>query len=179
LYLYAVVLTGGTNVVMRCGLSAEDLATETFNKYLLSPNGLGWRESKGSLTTFLGAILRNKFIDHLRRQKKLARKEDDSDETPPQTAIPRSHDDDIVARELAERLLGLVKGHKNEQELRDFIHACPMISETGKVNQQIADLLEVDEGEVVNRRKMLWRVAGVTELYEEFRYGRKRDQSAS
>jgi hypothetical protein len=128
---------------------------------------------------FPGAILRNKFIDHLRREKKLARKEDDSDETRPQTTIPRSRDDDIVARELTERLLDLVNGHKNEQELRDFIHAGSMISETGKVNQQIADLLEVDEGEVVNRRKMLWRVAGVTELYEEFRYGRKRDQSAS
>lgn len=160
---------------MHCGLCAEDLATETLDKYLLSPNGLGWRESKGSLTTFLGTILRNKFIDQLRRQKEVARTEDDSDETSPQRTIPRSHDDDIAARELAERLLDMIKGHKYEKELRDFVQAGLMISETGKVNQQIAELLEIDVGEVVNRRKMLWRVAGVKKLYEEFRYGRKRD----
>ena len=85
LYLYAALLTGGTSVVMHCGLSAEDLATETLNKYLLSPNGLGWRESKGSLTAFLGAVLRNKFIDHFRRQREVARTADDSDESPPRT----------------------------------------------------------------------------------------------
>jgi DNA-directed RNA polymerase specialized sigma24 family protein len=178
LYLYAAVLTSGTNVVMHCGLSAEDLATETLNKYLLSPNGLGWRESKGSLTAFLGTILRNKFIDHLRRQREVARTEDDSDESPPRTESARNLDDDIAARELTDRLLNLVKGRKDEPELRDFIHAGSMISEGGKVNQQLADLMGVDEGEVVNRRKKLWRVAGVKELYEEFRHGPKTDQSA-
>jgi DNA-directed RNA polymerase specialized sigma24 family protein len=178
LYLYAAVLTGGTSVVMHCGLSAEDLATETLNKYLLSPNGLGWRESKGSLTAFLGTVLRNRFIDHLRRQKEVARTEDASDESPPRTENARNLDDDIAARELTDRLLDLVKGRKDEQELRDFIHAGSMISEGGKVNQQLADLLGVDEGEVVNRRKKLWRVAGVKELYEEFRHERKADQSA-
>jgi DNA-directed RNA polymerase specialized sigma24 family protein len=163
---------------MHCGLSAEDLATETLNKYLLSPNGLGWRESKGSLTAFLGTILRNKFIDHLRRQREVARTEDDSDESSPRTESARNLDDDIAARELTDRLLNLVKGRKDEPELRDFIYAGSMISEGGKVNQQLADLMGVDEGEVVNRRKKLWRVAGVKELYEEFRHGRKTDQSA-
>ncbi len=180
LYLYAVVLTGGANVVMRCGLSAEDLAAETFNKYLLSPNGLGWRQSKGSLTTFLGTVLRNRFIDHLRHQKKEAsRTDDDSDEIPVRSTIPRTHDDDIAAGELAERILDLVKGHKNEKELQDFVHASTKISETGKVNQQLAEQLKIDEEEVVNRRKMLLRVIGVKELYKEFRHGRKREQSAS
>ena len=79
---------------------------------------------------------------------------------------------------LRDRLLNLVKGRDDEPELRDFIHAGSMISEGGKVNQQLADLLGVDEGEVVNRRKKIWRVAGVKELYEGFRHGRKTDQSA-
>lgn len=162
---------------MHCGLSAEDLATGTLNKYLLSPNGLGWRESKGSLTAFLGTVLRNKFIDHLRRQREVARTEGDSDESPPRRENARNLDDDITARELTDRLLDLVKGRNDEPELRDFIHAGSMISEGGKVNQQLADLLGVDEGEVVNRRKKLWRVAGVKELYEELRHERRTDQS--
>jgi hypothetical protein len=178
LYLYAAVLTGGTGVVMHCGLSAEDLATEALNKYLLSPNGLGWRESKGSLTAFLGTVLRNRFIDHLRRQREVACAEDDSDESPSQTKSANNLDDGIAVRELTDRLLDLVKGRGDEADLRDFIHAGSMISEGGKVNQQLADLLGVGEGEVVNRRKKLWRVAGVKELYEGFRHGRKTDQSA-
>ena len=158
---------------MHCGLSAEDLATETLDKYLLSPNGLGWRESKGSLASYLGTILRNRFIDHLRREKKLVPTEDDSDESPPRIEIVKSPDDDIAAGELAGRLRERVEGRKDEQELRDFIDASSMISAGGKVNQQLAELLGVDEGEVVNRRKKLWRVAGVKEVFEEFRNGRK------
>ena len=173
------MLTGGVNVVMHCGLSAEDLATETLNKYLLSPNGLGWRESKGSLVAFLGTILRNKFIDHLRRQKNIVRTEDHSGESLPRAEIVRNPDDDIAARELGDRLRELVKGRQDEQELLDFIEAGLMISEGGKVNQQLADLLEVSDGEVVNRRKKLWRVAGIKELFEDFRHGRKTDQSST
>lgn len=164
---------------MRCGLSAEDLATETFNKYLLSPNGLGWRESKGSLIAFLGTVLRNRFIDHLRHQKREAsRTDDDSDGIPVRTTIPKIHED-IAAGELAERILDLAKGHKNEKELRDFVQASTKISENGKVNQQLAEQLKIPEEEVVNLRKMLLRVTGVKELYKEFRHGRKREQSIS
>lgn len=179
LYLYAIVLTGGANIVMHCGVSADDLATETLDKYLLSPNGLGWRENKGSLTAFLGTILRNKFIDHLRRQKEVPQTEDTSNERSLQTENLGDLDEDIAARELADRLQALVKGRRDEQELRDFIEAASMISDSRKVNQQLASLLGVDEGEVVNRRKKLWRVAGVKELYEEFRHERKTDQGTS
>jgi DNA-directed RNA polymerase specialized sigma24 family protein len=160
---------------MHCGLSAEDLATETLDKYLLSPNGLGWRENKGSLPAFLGTILRNRFIDYLRRERRLVPTEEDSTQSLPRTEIVRSPDDDVVAGELKDRLLELVKGRKDEKDLRDFIEASIMISSDGKVNQQLADLLGIDETEVVNRRKKLWRVAGVRDLFEEFSDGRERD----
>lgn len=180
LYLYATVLTGGANIVLHCGLSAEDLASEIFNKYLLSPNGLGWRENKGSLTAFLGTALRNRFIDYMRRQREVPRTEDASDdEGSHQTRSLGNLDDEIAAIELTDRLLSLVKGRKDEQELRDFIEMAAMISDSGKVNQQLASLLGVDEREIVNRRKKLWRVVGVKELYEEFRHERKTDQGIS
>src|SRR2546422_560765 len=105
LYLYAAMLTGGMNVVMHCGLSAEDLATETLNKYLLSPNGLGWRESKGPLAAFLGVVLRNKFIDHIRRQKEVSRTKPESDETPHPTATAETPDDDLAFQEFRDGLL--------------------------------------------------------------------------
>jgi RNA polymerase sigma factor (sigma-70 family) len=163
---------------MHCGLSAEDLASEALNKYLLSPNGLGWRESKGTLVAFLATIMRNRFIDYLRKEREVSRTEDDSNQPRAIAAFPEKPDDKIAGRELRDRLLELIRGHKDEGELRDFIEASGKISGHGKVNQQLADLLGVGEGEVVNRRKKLIRVAGVKELYEDFGHGRKTDQIA-
>ena len=178
LYLYARVLIGGANTVMHCGLSAEDLASEALNKYLLSPNGLGWRESKGTLVAFLATVMRNRFIDYLRKEREVSRTEDDSNQPRAIAAFPEKPDDKIAGRELRDRLLELIRGHKDEGELRDFIAASGKISGHGKVNQQLADLLGVGEGEVVNRRKKLIRLAGVKELYEDFGHGRKTDQIA-
>jgi DNA-directed RNA polymerase specialized sigma24 family protein len=175
LYLYAVVLVGGAKVVMRCGLSAQDLATETLNKYLLSPNGLGWREDKGSLTTFLGTVLRNRFIDCLRREKALAASHFDEIELRPPVSDTGDLDEHISGKELTHKLLNLIEGHRHQQRLCDFIHASQMITGGGKVNQQLAELMKVDEGEVINCRKMLLRVTGVKEIFEEFDSERKRN----
>jgi len=173
--LYAAVLIGGVSVVMHCGLSPEDLASEILEKYLLSPNGLGWRKEKGSLATFLGAVLRNKFIDHMRCEKALVPTCDDPEGAAPPTTPGRDPNEYILATEFAGRLLNLVKGHKHEQRLRDFIQASQLITGGGKANQQLAELMGVDEGEVINCRKMLMRVAGMEELYKDFGHGRKRD----
>ncbi len=178
LYLYACVLTGGAKAVMHCGLSADDLATETLNKCLLSPNGLGWRASKGTLVAYLGTILRNRFIDYLRKEREVSGEEGDASEPGPAAGNSKRPDDELVGQELTERLLERIKGHKDEGELRDFIVASGKISVGGKVNQQLADLLGVGEGEVVNRRKKLMRVAGIEELYKDFGHGRKTNQIA-
>lgn len=179
LFLHAVKLTGGLNTVIDCGVSADDLVAETMNKFLQSPNGLGWRESKGSLPVFLGAILENCFIDHVRREKKVARPEPNADDPAQLIQTQPKLIEDAALQEFQNRLLALAKGREDEQELQDFIVAASMTTSEGKVNQQLADLLGVDEAEVVNRRKRLWRIVGVTELYEEFRHGRKTNKSTN
>jgi DNA-directed RNA polymerase specialized sigma24 family protein len=179
LYLHAAKLTGGVNTVIDCGVSAEDLVQDTMKKFLQSPNGLGWRENKGSLPVFLGAILENGFIDHIRREKKVVRPDPGADEPAQPTPDQPSLIEDLALQQFQNRLLTLIKGREDERELKDFILASSMTTSEGKVNKQLADLLGVDEGEVINRRKKLWRVADVKELYEEFRDGRKPNKSAN
>lgn len=177
LFLHAAKLTGGVNTVIDCGVSADDLVAETMNKFLQSPNGLGWRESKGTLPVFLGAIMENCFIDHIRREKKVAKPDLDANDPAQLVQTQPKLVEDAALQEFQDRLLTLIKGREDEEELQDFIVAASLTTSKGKVNQQLADLLGVDEGEVVNRRKRLWRIVGVQELYEEFRHGRKTNKS--
>jgi DNA-directed RNA polymerase specialized sigma24 family protein len=178
LYAYAVTLVRGAGVVIDCGVSAEDLVQETLQAFAESPNGLGWRESKGELRVFLGVVLRNKFVDHIRREKKVARPDPDATQPCAARQSGVALDDGLALQELRDRLLILIKGRVDERELEEFILAASMTTSEGKVNQQLADLMQVDVSEVINRRRRLLRVAGVKELYEEFRNERKRNQSA-
>ena len=148
-------------------------------KFLQSPNGLGWRESKGSLPVFLGRVLENCFIDHIRREKKIVRPDTSEDESTQPTANQPTLTDDLVLKEFQDRLLALVRGRKDEQELADFILAGSLTTSDGKVNQQMADLLGKDEKEVVSRRNRVLRIVGSKELREEFRDGRERNKSSN
>lgn len=171
LYLHAVKLTRGINTVIDCGVSADDLVEETLMKFWQSPNGLGWRESRGPLHVFLGRILKNSFIDHIRREKRVVRPEPEVG-APTQQIGPHLTED-LALKAFQSGLLRLVKGRNDEQELADFILAAPLTTSDGKVNQQLADLVKTDEEGVVSRRNRLLRVAGVKELREGFRDGRE------
>jgi DNA-directed RNA polymerase specialized sigma24 family protein len=179
LYLHAVKLTRGMNTVIDCGVSADDLVEETLMKFWQSPNGLGWREIKGPLHTYLGKVLENGFIDHLRREKKIVRPERE----PGALAKPVDHQpdltEDLTVEQFQRRLLSLVKGRKDERELSDFILAASMTTSEGKINQQLAELLKSSEEDVVNRRNRILRVAGIKELREGLRDGREADQNAA
>lgn len=173
LRLYACVLIGGMNVVVDCGVSADDLVAETIEKFLNSPNGLGWRASKGSLPIYLGAVLKNLFLDHMRRDAKVRKPESDEDGVLPQIVTGQSPGEAAAVEDLRAKLLALVKGRDDEKELEELLLAGSMITGAGKVNQQLVDILNITVGEVINRRKRLWRVAGVGELYEEIKHGRQ------
>ena len=64
------------------------------------------------------------------------------------------------------RLLSLIKGRKDEAELAEFTLAASMTTNEGKINQQLAELMNTNEEDVVNRRNRLLRAAGVKELRE-------------
>jgi hypothetical protein len=50
------------------GFDYEDILGEVFQEFFNSPDGLGWKESKGRIEAFR-ARSHNKILDHLRRQK--------------------------------------------------------------------------------------------------------------
>lgn len=166
------------NTVIDCGVSADDLVEETLLKFWRSPNGLGWRESKGPLHVFLGRALENSFIDHIRRDKKILKRDANPDVQVEQAGQHLHLTEDLALKIFQAELLKLVKGRKDEQELADFILAGSLTTSDGKVNQQMADLLTTDENDVISRRSRLLRVAGVKELREAFRDGRERSKGS-
>lgn len=173
LALKAAILMSGLDVSRDCGVSALDLVAETLDAFWQSPNGLGWRENKGPLPVFLGTVLKNRFLNHLRRDKKILKTDGEVEEAIPQRTADPGPYEEMAGRELEARLIGLVKGRPDEEELTDFIVAGSMLKGAGKVNQQLAEIIGSTVGEVINRRKRLWRVAGVRALHEEYKNGRQ------
>ena len=171
-------LTRGIATVIDCGVSADDLVEETLVKFFRSPNGLGWKESKGPLHIFLGTVLRNSFIDHIRREKKVVRPEPEEGAPAMGRGYHPHLTEDLALAAFQAELLNLVKGRDDEQELADFILAASMTTGEGKVNQQLADLLKTDQDDMVSRRNRLLRVAGVKELREGLRDGRERNKGS-
>jgi DNA-directed RNA polymerase specialized sigma24 family protein len=169
LFLRAVALVGGADLVIDCGVSAEDLVNETLEEFFGSPDGLGWKARKGKIETFLGRVLYYKFIDHVRRDRKVAPQVDAADSGTSDAALEEKAQMD----ELQRMLIQQIKGRKDEHELEEFILAARMTTSEGKVNQQLADLLATDTDEVINRRKKLLRITGVREIHEQRRQGRK------
>src|SRR6185295_6687535 len=63
------------------GVSAEDVVTQVLSAYFESSNGLGWNPAIGPLDRFLLRVLRNRTIDRIRRQSRVAGSFDDPDFT--------------------------------------------------------------------------------------------------
>jgi len=174
LRVYAIALTKSAMAVFDCGISAEDLVSETLAEFFSDPGHLGWTPKKGRLETFLGTVLRNKFIDHVRRDKHVAGSFDDQDFLQGQGLPSRTtgREEDQEASTFADLLRARVKG---EKDLEDLITAAELIEGGHNVNQQLAEILSVDTDEVVNRKKRLLRIRGIKELYEQ----RRKSQEAS
>lgn len=164
----AETLVGSAALVFDCGISAEDLAVETLEAFFLSENGLGWQPAKGSIEGFLCGVLKNKFIDHFRRDQHLAGPIDDETFKDPSASPLNANDPhkQLSYQEFADQIRSLVRGNR---ELEDFIAATELTDGAHNVNQQLADIMEISASEVVNRRKRLLRVPGMKELYEKRR----------
>jgi RNA polymerase sigma factor (sigma-70 family) len=163
LYAYAIKLVGGANLVIHCGFSAEDLVNETLLEFWESSDGLKWKKSKGSLDHFLGRVLRNNFLDHIRREKKVMESLDDEDfretiHAPDQIADIRKQ---VQSNCLMEAVYRCVKGN---QRLEDLVTAATMTTKDGKKNQQMADILATTTADIVNRKKQLLRITKIREL---------------
>jgi hypothetical protein len=167
LYLTAVSLVGGP----KRGDSdlANDLVSQAVTQFFSSPNGLGWDGTSLGLTKLLIVVVKRRYIDQVRREKKLTKEDPDKALAQIVSCSLGQSDDQIAGEELKCRLFAAVAGHPKEKELRDFITAAGIISSTSFVDHQLAEMLStegntVTVGEVRNRRKMLRRIISIEDI---------------
>ena len=134
------------------GISPDDLVSETIVAYLAGESGMGWDPHQGSLDRFLCGVLKNKFLMHARRIKRLAACAVKSQFVvePPSSEVknvpaPPTITDQI---ELAAR---------GDEKLEKLVEATQELDGMANANQQLSQLLGTTEADVVNRKKRLTR----------------------
>ena len=147
------------------GLSAEDVVHKVLLEFFESDNGLGWNPSRGSLSAFLGRRVKQRLLDHRRRQKKVAGSIDDNDSS---LRIPAACVEPVAPREhsYAEFKGQLLNAVGPNQELRDLIEAPELTDDGANVNQQLAEILDKPVSKVVNAKRRLMNIQEVREIYE-------------
>ena len=179
--LYKVLVIAAAGVIRRYGghptfdggLDIEDLAGEVLNDFFDSPDGLGWKESKGTLETYLRRILHNKAVTHLRRQKFIAGSLDDensavvSDQNKRACAgMPERARPDIKAE-----IYALIQG---DSVLEDLVAATELISGGHNANQELGEVLNKTPRQVSKLKERLLEKDGVKELYAARKNAKRR-----
>jgi len=129
-------------------VSADDLVSETLLDFLSSPSGLGWTPSRGKLEIFLCAVLRNKFIDHVRRHRHNAGPPAESD------LFAVQPERQIEQQEVVDQVMLRIHGRKDLEATVAAICEC---GGAAPVNQELAEDLGISVPEVVNRKKRIRR----------------------
>jgi DNA-directed RNA polymerase specialized sigma24 family protein len=128
--------------------SAEDLVSETVLEFLRSPDSLGWAPARGKLEPFLCAVLKNKFIDHVRRHRR------NRGPVTEEYLFPVPPEDRIEQQEVIDQIMRHVRGQK---DLEDVVVAISESDGGPFLNQQVAAELQIPVAEVVNRKKRIRR----------------------
>lgn len=144
------------------GQDCEDVVAEVLKDFYRSPNGLGWKQSKGKLEIYLGAIVHNKLLDRLRRQKHVSGSFDDPDFSPPAQKSPGTTAPERAKTNTKDALYGLVKA---DAELRDLITAAELVEGGPNVNQELGQILNKTPRQVSKLKERLLAIDGVKELY--------------
>lgn len=146
-----------------CGVSEEDLVAETLTAFFESKNGLGWNPKKGArLDTYLCKVLRHRFIDHLRRTRKVGGSLDDEAFAVILSGAASNPSSSAEYRELLDAMHKMVGG---DRDLRDLITATELTDGGHNVNQQLAEILGKSPQDIVNLKRRLLNVKGIKELY--------------
>jgi hypothetical protein len=168
--LYKVLLVQATGILRHYrgpdtfdgGQNCEDIVAEVLKDFYKSPNGLGWKESKGKLETYLGAVVHNKLVDRLRRQKHVGGSLDDPDFSPPAQKNRSTAAPERAKTNIKDALYSLVKGDTN---LEDLIAAAELVEGGPNVNQELGQILNKTPRQVSKLKERLLATDGVKELY--------------
>jgi hypothetical protein len=144
------------------GKDCEDVVAEVLKEFYSSPNGLGWKEGKGKLETYLGAVVHNKLVDRLRRQKHVGGSLDDPDFSPPAQKSRGATAPERAKTNIKDALYSLIKG---DAELEDLITAAELVEGGPNVNQELGQILNKTPRQVSKVKERLLAIDGVKELY--------------
>ena len=168
--VYKVLLLRAMGIVRRYGgpetfdggLDYEDMVGEVFGEFFQSPDGLGWKESKGTIEAYLGRVLHNKIVDHLRRQQHVGGSLDDDNHD---NAVRRNHSGEAPERAKSDFTAQLYVLVGEDAALRDLIAAAEMTTGAHNVNHELGELLNKTPHQVSKLKERLLQKEGVKELY--------------
>src|SRR5260370_37778752 len=134
------------------GISAEDLVTEALTAFFQSTDGLKWDPAQGPLAAFLVGVLRNKAVDHARRQARFAGSIDDPDFAKRLCLVQPTGAELVEQSELSKKAQQMARG---DSELAELVIAMERVDGGHHINQQLAEQLRTTPEDIVNRRKRL------------------------
>jgi DNA-directed RNA polymerase specialized sigma24 family protein len=126
-------------------------------RFLESETHLGWDPDRTRLELFLSAVMRNVFVDHLRRHKHVAGSLDDEGFVTSKPA--RNQGDPGYCREIDGRryIEQFLLAFQEDRKLTELIVATQATDGSHNSNQQLAGLLETTERDIVNRKRRILR----------------------
>jgi len=157
LWVYAFSLTRVAPDIFD-GVSAADLVNETMLAFLKSPDAMGWQPGKGELPVFLCGVLRHKFLDHLKRHRRIAGSVDDGAFRAALEARPAPGSGllgQLAAKQWTASLIRRLSPHR---ELQEVVAAVAATDGSHNSNQQIAEELGTTPSDVANRKKRILRI---------------------
>jgi DNA-directed RNA polymerase specialized sigma24 family protein len=132
-----------------------ELPDQVMSEFYGHPNRLGWDPKKGPLESFLLAVLHRLWIDHCRRETKIARSSDDGDTLSEPAAEPQKQPEGLENKELLGKLRQLVP---NDPQLLEVIDAVELLDgEYEQPKKELAELIGTSVEDVENRKKRLRR----------------------
>lgn len=164
LTVHAMIAAKGFPRIFDMGVSVEDVVADVLLEFFKSPNGLGWDPKRGRLHAFLRKRVKQRLIDHIRRDAKIAKSVDDTSSTE-EFLTPHVSPVGTTRCEYAEYRDQLLEIVGDDQDLRDLIEATQLVAGGANVNQQLSEILDRPVSEVVNLKRRLMNNPKVRECY--------------
>jgi DNA-directed RNA polymerase specialized sigma24 family protein len=156
LTLYAFSLPRSTPDIFD-GISMDDLVNETMLTFLESSTALGW-DSERELTVYLGGVLKHKFLDHVRRQRRQTRSLDDPAVGGVVEGLPTTGASVLNELEFRQWIALLMAKLAPHKELQDVVDAAQQTDGSRNTNQQMGETLSTTPNDIANRKKRIIRI---------------------
>jgi RNA polymerase sigma factor (sigma-70 family) len=136
--------------------TADDLVQAVIHEFLVHPSGMNWDPKQGSLETFLRTVLDRRWIDHYRRETKIAATLDDDEKSLDLPAKPENPLADLERQSFLKTIREKLNDHP---DLMELIEAVEMLDDDcAQVNKELAELIRTSVSDIENRKKRLRRL---------------------